>query len=52
MEQARLQISREPFPSPKLIIKRDPGSIFDYQFEDFEIANYQTHPHISAPVAV
>jgi thymidylate synthase len=52
LEQARLQLSREPFPSPQLIIKRKPESIFDYRFEDFEIANYQAHPHISAPVAV
>src|SRR6266545_3852231 len=52
LEQARLQLSREPFPPPQLIINRKPESIFDYQFEDFEIANYQAHPHISAPVAV
>jgi thymidylate synthase len=52
LEQARLQISREPFPLPQLIIKRNPGSIFAYRFEDFEIANYQAHTHISAPVAV
>lgn len=52
LEQAQLQLSREPFPPPKLVIKRKPESIFDYRFEDFEIVNYQAHPHISAPVAV
>ncbi len=52
LEQAQLQLSRDPFPPPKLVIKRMPESIFDYRFEDFEIANYQAHPHISAPVAV
>src|SRR5262245_45467010 len=52
LEQARLQLSREPFPPPQLIINRKPRSIFDYQFEDFEIANYQAHPHIPAPLAV
>lgn len=52
MEQARLQISREPFPLPKLVIKRKPDSIFDYKFEDFEIVNYQSHPHIKAQVSV
>ncbi|MGH9754255.1 MAG: thymidylate synthase, partial [Blastocatellia bacterium] len=52
LEQARLQLSREPFSSPRLIIKRKPESIFDYRFEDFEIVNYQAHPHISAPVAI
>lgn len=52
LEQAQLQLSREPLPPPKLVIKRKPESIFDYRFEDFEIVNYQAHPHISAPVAV
>jgi thymidylate synthase len=52
LEQARLQLGREPFPPPQLIIKRKPESIFDYQFEDFEITNYQAHPRIAAPVAV
>jgi thymidylate synthase len=52
LEQAKLQVVREPFPPPQLIIKRKPESIFDYRFEDFEIANYQAHPRIAAPVAV
>ncbi|HYG79922.1 MAG TPA: thymidylate synthase [Pyrinomonadaceae bacterium] len=52
LEQVRLQLSREPYPPPRLVIKRKPDSIFDYQFEDFELINYQSHPHISAPVAV
>jgi len=52
LEQVKLQLSREPFPLPQLIIKRNPGHFLAYQFEDFEIANYQAHPHISAPVAV
>lgn len=51
-EQVRLQLSREPFPMPRLEIKRKPASIFDYKFEDFEIVNYQSHQRISAPVAV
>jgi thymidylate synthase len=51
-EQAKLQLSREPFPLPKLVIKRKPNSIFDYEFEDFEIMNYQSHPSIKAPIAV
>ena len=37
---------------PKLVIKRKPDSIFDYQYEDFEITGYESHPHIKAPVAV
>ena len=52
MEQVALQLTREPYPLPQLIIKRKPASLFDYQFDDFEIANYQHHPHIKAPVAV
>jgi thymidylate synthase len=51
-EQARLQLSRAPFPLPKLVIKRKPPSIFEYEFEDFEIVNYQSHPSIKAPIAV
>jgi thymidylate synthase len=51
-EQANLQLSREPYPLPRLNIRRKPGSIFDYQFEDFEIADYTSHPSIKAPIAV
>lgn len=51
-EQAKQQLKREPYPYPKLIIKRKPESIFDYRYEDFEILDYQSHPHIKAPVAV
>jgi len=51
-EQASLQLSREPFPLPKLVIKRKPASMFEYEFEDFEIVNYQSHPGIKAPIAV
>jgi thymidylate synthase len=52
LEQARLQLKRSPYPLPNLLIKRQPNSIFDYQFEDFEIVDYQAHPHIKAVVAV
>lgn len=52
IDQARLQLAREPYPLPQLIIKRKPESLFDYQFEDFEIINYQSHPSIKAPIAV
>ncbi len=52
LEQANLQLSRKPFPLPQLIIKRKPASLFDYQFEDFEISQYQSHPSIKAPIAV
>ncbi len=52
LEQADEQLSREFFALPKLSIKRKPDSIFDYQFEDFEILDYVSHPHIKAKVAV
>jgi thymidylate synthase len=52
LEQADLQLSREPYPLPKLVIWRRPPSIFDYGLEDFEIQGYQHHPAIRAPVAV
>ncbi|MBL7858307.1 MAG: thymidylate synthase [Cyclobacteriaceae bacterium] len=52
VEQARLQLGREPYPLPQLIIQRKPDSIFEYQFEDFQIVNYQSHPSIKAPIAV
>jgi len=51
-EQVELQLTRSPFPAPTLHIKRKPESIFDYQFEDFEVRDYQCHPAIKAPVAV
>lgn len=51
-EQVELQLSREPYPYPTLNITRKPESLFDYQYEDFVIENYQFHPHIKAPVAV
>jgi thymidylate synthase len=52
VEQIKTQLTREPFPLPKLVIKRRPESLFDYRFEDFEIVGYQSHPHIAMPVAV
>ncbi len=52
LEQINLQLSRTPFPLPQLVIKQKPASIFDYKFEDFEIINYQSHPHIKGEVAV
>jgi thymidylate synthase len=52
LEQVELQLSRDFFPLPKLNILRKPDSIFDYEFEDFEILGYESHPHIKAPVAI
>jgi len=52
LEQADEQLQREPLPAPRLAIKRRPDTIFDYRFDDFEILNYEAHPHIAAAVAV
>lgn len=52
LEQINEQLSRAPLPLPKLEIKRKPDSIFDYEYEDFEIVGYESHKRISAPVAV
>jgi len=52
LDQAREQLAREPYPLPRLELRRKPASIFDYRFEDIAITGYQSHPHIKAPVAV
>ena len=52
LEQAREQLQRAPLELPQLSIKRRPESLFDYQFDDFEVLNYQSHPAIKAPIAV
>ena len=52
LEQADEQLSRDPLHLPQLAISRRPESIFDYKFEDFEILNYESYPHIKAAVAV
>ncbi len=52
LEQVDLQLSRDFYPLPKLKILRKPDSIFDYEFEDFEIAGYESHAGIKAPVAI
>jgi thymidylate synthase len=52
MVQAELQLTREPLPLPRLVIKRHPESLFDYRFEDFELLDYYAHGSIKAPIAV
>ncbi len=51
-EQAKEQLSRQPLTLPKLNIKRKPKDLFSYEYEDFEIVDYQAHPSIKAPIAV
>jgi thymidylate synthase len=52
LDQADLQLSRNPYPLPTLNIRRKPPSLFDYSFDDFDIRNYEYHPAIKAPIAV
>ena len=52
IEQAKLQLSRTPYPLPTMKINKDIKNIFDFKYEDFELQNYQCHPTIKAPIAV
>src|SRR5574344_1384304 len=52
LEQVQLQLTREPRPLPQMNINPDVKSIFDFKFEDFELVNYNPHPHIAGTVAV
>lgn len=52
LEQAQLQLQRTPLALPTLNLKRKPASLFEYQYDDFEFINYQSHPAIKAPIAV
>jgi thymidylate synthase len=52
LEQVRTQLARAPYPYPLLRLRRQPASVFDYDYEDFELLDYQHHPAIKAPVAV
>jgi thymidylate synthase len=52
LEQVRLQLSRQPFPLPRMKVNENVKDIFAFRYEDFQLENYQFHPAIKAPVAV
>ena len=52
LEQTDLQLSREPLPLPQMKINPEVTDLFSFKFEDFELTNYESHPHIKAPVAI
>lgn len=52
LEQTQLQLSRTPFALPQMRLNPAVKNIFDFKYEDFELVNYESHPHIKAPVAI
>ena len=52
LEQADLQLTREPLPLPTMKLNPEVKDLFAFRFEDFELVGYEAHPHIKAPVAV
>lgn len=52
IEQAKLQLSRTPYPLPTMLLNPEIKDLFDFRYEDFTLQNYQSHPHIKAPVAI
>jgi thymidylate synthase len=52
LEQAKLQLTREPYPLPRMKLNPAVKNIFEFKYEDFELINYQSHPHIKAEVSV
>jgi thymidylate synthase len=52
LQQAKLQLSRTPYPLPQMQINPAVTSIFDFHYDDFNLINYQCHPAIKAPIAI
>ena len=52
LEQAKTQLQRKPLPLPHVQLNNKPASLFEYQFDDIEFSNYQSHPMIKAPIAI
>jgi thymidylate synthase len=52
IEQADLQLTRDPLPLPTMRLNPNVKDLLDFTFEDFELVGYESHPHISAPIAV
>jgi thymidylate synthase len=52
LEQARLQLSRKPYPMPRMVLNPEVMSIFDFDYPDFQLLGYQAHPHIKADISV
>ena len=52
IEQARLQLTREPFPPPRMVLNPDKKKVLDFEYEDFMLEGYEAHPHIKGAISV
>jgi thymidylate synthase len=52
LDQVQTQLARQPYPLPQMHLNPEVRDLFAFRYEDFELRNYQCHPHISAPIAV
>jgi thymidylate synthase len=52
LEQAKIQLAREPYPSPVMVLNMNVSSIFEFSYDDFNLMNYQSHPHIKAEISI
>jgi thymidylate synthase len=52
LDQADIQLERQPYPLPRIRINSDVASIFEFEYDDFQLCDYTAHPSIAAPVAV
>jgi thymidylate synthase len=52
IEQAKIQLAREPYPSPTMVLNPNVNSIYEFNYDDFELINYQSHPHIKAEISI
>ncbi len=52
IEQVKLQLTREPFPLPEMLLNPEIKNILDFKYEDFTLQNYQAHPHIKGQIAI
>jgi thymidylate synthase len=52
LDQAKIQLTREPYPSPIMVLNTDVNSLYEFNYDDFELINYQSHPHIKAEISI
>jgi thymidylate synthase len=52
LDQAKIQLTREPYPSPIMVLNTDVNSLYEFNYDDFELINYQSYPHIKAEISI